>query len=514
MKALIRFGHQVGVGIEVTEHTVVLYDNSRSRMAEFCVEDIAIITPGVYEAAGGANAMPARLSIAGQPHELLIMPTPGLSDFLFLVVSGKRRRASPVKSDAAKDRSFYGAPDVRSAALAVRLSAEAPAELTGPFRTLRDAEAALEQGGDGSLFLFSRETGVGSSGAREFWIASPHELVKHLRQLEPDQRCWYEVIRDSNACKLYLDVEYSKQLNSTLNGGEMMQELLRLLIQFVSLNFPDLPQADCSFFVDLESIYPHKFSRHVIFPRVIMQDNIQIGIFLHRFREYVELRSDSIPGAKMCFVRTEKSEITFVCDLGVYGKSRNFRLAYCTKSGKNSPLLPLSAETPRMDDAVFCEALLCWMPPNSRVLVVEADQSQEKKRQDARRFVANSCVGSPYPKVDQFVRSLVETEGGFIRSAIFFPGTARLTYSIGGGFKYCGNVMRHHKSNGVYFVVEVASQKVSVCLDFFFFFFFFDCFRCSCFKSVTIRIAAVLCQRELRCQKSTLRSKNGATLTG
>ncbi len=67
-----------------------------------------------------------------------------------------------------------------------------------------------------------------------------------------------------------------KVLNPFLDGSDMMRELTKLLIEFLSLNFSALSQAETSFVLDLESIYPEKFSRHVVFPKVVIQDVVQV----------------------------------------------------------------------------------------------------------------------------------------------------------------------------------------------------------------------------------------------
>ncbi len=64
---------------------------------------------------------------------------------------------------------------------------------------------------------------------------------------------------------------------------------------------------------------------------------------MNSFREYVELRYDTLEGARMCFVHNGKIDRAFVCDMSVYSRNRNFRMPYCTKRGKNAPLIPISA---------------------------------------------------------------------------------------------------------------------------------------------------------------------------
>lgn len=205
--------------------------------------------------------------------------------------------------------------------------------------------------------MFSCETEVGG-GAREFFLASATEMAKHLQMISADRRCWYELIEERKPVRVYLDVEFSKSLNPHLDGSQMMRELLQLLIQFLSLNFPSLSQAEISFVVDLESVYAEKFSRHIVFPKVVVEDSAQVwnhflfavshlcifklGALMLQFREYLELRFDSVPGARCCFVQTDKTDRAFVCDLSVYSKNRNFRMPFCTKRGKDAPLIPIS----------------------------------------------------------------------------------------------------------------------------------------------------------------------------
>ena len=73
-------------------------------------------------------------------------------------------------------------------------------------------------------------------------------------------------------------------------------------------------------------------------------------------------------------------------------------------------------------------------------------------------LVKNSRA-SQFPWVDEFVRSIIGREG-YVRSVAHFADSDTLVYSIGGNYRYCANVGRHHKSNGVYFVASLASRTM------------------------------------------------------
>lgn len=60
--------------------------------------------------------------------------------------------------------------------------------------------------------------------------------------------------------------------------------------------------------------------------------------------------------------------------------------------------------------------------------------------------------------IDEFVRNLISPAGGYIRTVV--AGEDSLLYSIAGGYRYCANVGRHHRSNNVYFLACLRNQKL------------------------------------------------------
>lgn len=150
---------------------------------------------------------------------------------------------------------------------------------------------------------------------------------------------------------------------------------------------------------------------------------------MFQFREYLELRFDSVPGARCCFVQTDKTDRAFVCDLSVYSKNRNFRMPFCTKRGKDAPLIPISGSNgSEFDLHVFngdekkgkktkekqksystTDGLVC---PPSRPLVVVTVPVEVRQSAKVKHFAPQSSSGtiwrpSPYSKLDAYVRGLV-----------------------------------------------------------------------------------------------------------
>lgn len=433
----------------------------------------------------GAPGVPARLQLTNGPLLLISYVGPALDDFFFVLtsqlstsksLSGKRPRLS--------SSSFYGPIDASWAAKLLRIGSEVPPEIFGPFSRQADAMAVLQIKPSLHLQLWSREfepsqTVTASSGARQFFLASYDEFWRYYERLGPEDRCHYELIRDDTPAKLYLDVEYSRVLNPNLDGNCVMEKLAHFLTQFILLAFAGIKVGPP---VHLESRYEHKFSRHVIFSDVVFRSTANMGAFMLAFREYLELRRDNDPDVALLFARTDKADHVFVCDMGVYTRNRNFRLVYSSKKGKDSHLVPIDGPRPvsvgasasssndgspdashQLNKEVFLNSLVCRIAEDKSLLEFDAPSSTMARGHGSGGFSRPdaSMVSrpSPFPRVDAFVREEFLKGQGFIRSAIFFAQTNRICYNLG-GTRFCANIGRHHKSNGVYLVVDIGTRTV------------------------------------------------------
>ena len=172
----------------------------------------------------------------------------------------------------------------------------------------------------------------------------------------------YEIIRENDPCRLYLDVEFSIVANPSVNGDELVTRLIhtishRLFRMFgLLVSFSDV--------LRLTSDTKTKFSRHLIFhlreppaaassPRerreFFFRNNRQCGVFIKSLA--TELRQQSSP----LWLRPAPSSTTppvahapvpedsiFICDLGVYTRNRAFRLVGSSKWGRGKPPLRLA----------------------------------------------------------------------------------------------------------------------------------------------------------------------------
>lgn len=65
---------------------------------------------------------------------------------------------------------------------------------------------------------------------------------------------------------------------------------------------------------------------------------------------------------------------------------------------------------------------------------------------------------SPFPQIESFIRSIISKGvDGTIRNWIYFSTSKVITYNIL-KYRYCENIGRHHKSNHIYFVVDLSRR--------------------------------------------------------
>lgn len=243
-----------------------------------------------------------------------------------------------------------------------------------------------------------------------------------------------------------------------------------------------------------------------------------VGFFVRKLAGWLEQQArteSSAAAVQRLFVRDDTGQQRkLIFDLAVYTKNRLFRLLHSTKFGKSvflerapSCVYPVSGG----ERGLFAASLVCYhpdrppppstavgAPPPLRVLMCDAQDVPPlsvpfRTGHTPRTGQVVSRPGtsaSPFPLLDDFVRLLITgadageaaTAGqgplvrpppsstasvsGYVKSWLYFADTRTLAYNIGGGYRYCNNIGRHHKSNGVYLVADlVRGELVQKCYD-------------------------------------------------
>lgn len=425
----------VGDRLELSRSSLILL-KSKDKLLEVETSKVQVLS-------NGAENEAAKIRIDGVANILLSF-APYLEQFFFVLrsyQSGKRLKTKE------QETSFYGPTDPNYKALSLRLceSSDIGGEVFGPFQKLSHAVDFMILKPSLNLQLWSVEEG--DHGKRSYYCSSYEEFYKYYKALEPDRRSHYEVIQEFLPCKLFLDLEFVYEYNTGRNGQEMTKILISYLCDFICLNFPEKRRENLDF-IDLQSLYEHKFSRHIIFDNVIFENTANLAAFMSEFVEYCRLRLTSEEDrekASNLFVMNDKGKEMFIADMGVYNKNRNFRLIYSSKKGKNSFLLPLCSDgSETVKKAPFEKSLICNVKENHEISKYLPKKGEEKETNNAMSSVSRNFVNvnikESYPFLSDFVMEIISKDNGYIRCIKQFNGSSKICYSIGGAFRYCANI--------------------------------------------------------------------------
>eukprot|EP01083_Nonionella_stella_P157884 513077_1 len=98
--------------------------------------------------------------------------------------------------------------------------------------------------------------------------------------MTPEQKLYYEVIRDGHPCKLYFDIEFKTEHNPGVDGVELLAIFIERLCEQLQAQFS--VEISRKNIIDLDSSTGSKFSRHLIcdIPGACFRDNIAVGDFV------------------------------------------------------------------------------------------------------------------------------------------------------------------------------------------------------------------------------------------
>ncbi|XP_043286692.1 DNA-directed primase/polymerase protein-like [Venturia canescens] len=325
-------------------------------------------------------------------------------------------------------------------------------------------------------FVYQKE-----SGYREFIVAHPEVFWFYTSRMSNESRCFYEVIPEGAPCWLYFDLEFKLELNPGSDGPRMTDTVIKIFCSYIEKYWG--LSWDEKNVVNLDSTTRSKFSRHLIFCRkdVAFCNNIQIGSFVKGVCKEVEeyLENSSVlhdvlshydrKELEQLFVETDKGKKIFI-DTLVYSRNRHFRIYKSTKWGKLSNLLvaPESKHVPLQDRndkqlAIFLDSLISFFPDKKNLSILEIKDidsigSQAYSGSSSRvNFSNTQYSASLYPELDKFILSLVKP--GKIRLSKYYEQRRIIVYEILGN-RYCANIGREHKSNNVFWTVDLRTKKV------------------------------------------------------
>ncbi|OQR80577.1 hypothetical protein THRCLA_11985 [Thraustotheca clavata] len=303
--------------------------------------------------------------------------------------------------------------------------------------------------------LYSYET----NGSRKFLVADTSLFAEKYVATASDQRHVYEIIQDQ-PCRLYFDLEYTKQCNSGISDpNTLLDHFFGLLSLAFYRHYEILLKRDA--IISLESSSDTKFSQHWIVAPIVdgkeifFRNNIHAGHFVKSMLAAF-VNDESHPfyvfkkdGTKQLFI-----------DTGVYTKNRAFRLWLSSKY-KSDRILASTCTVKFEDISTFLEkTYICPIKLNSPRLLEYSGSTTQFKHSNRIASGANHPLSaayhygpSPFPELDQLIRSQAIKGGvqGEIRS--WQLQTNWITYHMDKN-RFCGRINRPHKSNNIMFIID------------------------------------------------------------
>ncbi|KAF6261704.1 hypothetical protein COO60DRAFT_1699647 [Scenedesmus sp. NREL 46B-D3] len=339
---------------------------------------------------------------------------------------------------------------------------------------------------------------VSTGGQRVFIVSSAELFWQHYKALPVADRHHYEIIRQASPCHLYFDLEFCPASNPGLDGAALVVLLLAGVAQQLQQLF-GVPWHD-SYALELDSSTPHKFSRHLLvrLPGMAFADACHAG----RFARLVLLRLLARGGhsSQACglLVRNREGDgFSAFVDMGVYTRNRAFRLYLSSKYGKaaclrltnrfgGATLDPQAAFGWLLISVLHHTSSSCLAPLAAAAAAGSAELAAQRQQQWHKGAAASSCRTGEKPgksictssssssslgKASKVQRLEVtgqqgsslratacqrQQQGGGVqgqvRSWLRLPGSLVLNMKHN---RWCGNVERAHKSNGIYYVADL-----------------------------------------------------------
>ncbi|PRW44998.1 DNA-directed primase polymerase isoform X1 isoform B [Chlorella sorokiniana] len=343
---------------------------------------------------------------------------------------------------------------------------------------------------------FGREDNPGVDGAAAVYalLSLLRDALRDRFSLDMQASVDYSEVTGAMLCLLRdtLCHRFSLDMQASVDYSEVTGAMLCLLCDTLCHRFSLDMQDD--WVLELDSSTPTKFSRHLIV-RILgaaFASNAHVGTLVLQLCAAARERRDQDERCARLIVRKGEEEALFV-DPAVYSRNRAFRLYLSSKSGKQTIL----RNTGRFGGAgltqreTFFATLITDVPAGARLLrCFEGETSDEAAVAAGRRALSSragslssggggSSIGSapragsglragmpgaigasvsygpcPYPELEQFVCSVC-CEGGVqgrVRSWVQLEDV--MLFSMRDN-RWCGNVGRQHKSNGIYIVVDL-----------------------------------------------------------
>lgn len=355
------------------------------------------------------------------------------------------------------------------------------------------------------------------SGRKSYAVCSYERMLKVMTIKRPDERRYYEILRQNYWCNLYVDLDMSKLANPGLPYRQLAADVQSALLDFLRLSYPE--EKEPPRIVELDSSSEKKFSVHwyVRFSEAAFQDYRHCGAFMRRFQLFLLERDKCSSPAQSRFfgwsTEAAKEHPTpdtlaqqlvegdydarknwcSMVDMHIYTMHRAFRCYGSHKGGDpvtrklwlteelvaRNAASPYSEEASRIERSIFLSTLIqsfdsvpkrvlrCTEPDGSEPTGTSSSWDHifpSSNRMPRRMGSVHSASGGSSKRIDPRSSDLLtelarlinrEYQGANVSHPRVRVGSSTLTFPSP-NTHYCTLVRREHTNNHVYFVVDLA----------------------------------------------------------
>uniref|UniRef100_A0A915PHG6 DNA-directed primase/polymerase protein n=1 Tax=Setaria digitata TaxID=48799 RepID=A0A915PHG6_9BILA len=350
------------------------------------------------------------------------------------------------------------------------------------YKRQNDALMKCKQEGPTSR-VFAFEHSISHPGRRRFLVST----VKRFWQWYKKQSnvSFYELILQNHPTNLYFDLEFYRETNPDIEEKSLLRDfndcVTEMFMNMFGLNLN--PEKEM---LILDASSTTKFSEHIIIhltDNYFFPSNTSMKSFIQKLKE-------KMFSSGRCLVwNADATEMVTLFDAAVYSANRNFRLYLSSKLGKNNPLVlsercnfyAVRKHVSRQQ--IFLDSLVIPAKYNSIKNILYIPVDKDRVYSDAQttdisvsmQAVANSSgslsnervncmIGcgatSPFPILDQHIIAINRQwkNNASIRQWKLFIDrytmSRHITYYIL-HCRFCFNIGREHRSNGVYWIVDL-----------------------------------------------------------
>ena len=306
--------------------------------------------------------------------------------------------------------------------------------------------------------IFSFQFNAQEPGRRKYLVTELKTFYEEYFLME--NKHYYELIHGS--CHLYFDIEFELnnidgQHEGDVNSidGQIIKgnEMIQVFKDFVTEQLQAILGESDFKIIELDSTTRKKFSRHLVYrhPYRCFQSNLVVG---HLVRLMLVQMSDSVK--QKLNLNSDCKEFKCFVDDGVYTRNRNLRIWKSSKIEKGTKLEFLNGRALNFID--FEQSLvtstkgleyfdyLCSLEETSRI--------------PKSSFGKNTTAATLVPSDEHYNLKCAILEISNAPSLILkaLPNSSILIATLV-GTRFCLNINREHRSNNVYFYIDLSSGR-------------------------------------------------------